>query len=142
MRGFQIASPSVVGLISVATSFAMIERASMAEINTKASQGTDMMIAMFDESLADLGYTLLTPRDARHRGGHITLHHPDAAAIARGLRVAKNVVPDYREPHGIRVSISPLPTSYAEVFDGIERIRDFTASGDYREFIGTTSKVT
>ena len=142
MRGFQIASPSVVGLISVSVAFSMIERASMASINAKASQGTDMMIELYDKWLAPLGYMLLTPRDPQHRGGHITLHHPDAAAIARGLRVAKNVVPDYREPRGIRVSISPLPTSYVEVFDGFKRIRDFTASGDYKAFIGASSKVT
>ena len=69
-------------------------------------------------------------------------YHPDAGAIARGLRQAKKVVPDYREPGGIRVSISPLPTSFTEVFDGFERIRDFTASGEYRAFEGATSKVT
>ena len=55
---------------------------------------------------------------------------------------SKKVVPDYREPGGIRVSISPLPTSFTEVFDGFERIRDFTASGEYRAFEGATSKVT
>ena len=52
------------------------------------------------------------------------------------------VVPDYREPGGIRVSMSPLPTSYVEVYDGFERIRDFTTSGGYRAFEVATSTVT
>lgn len=142
MRGFQIASPSIMGLICVQTSFGMIEAAGMAAINAKASRGTGLMIELHDAWLADLGYTLLTPRDSRQRGGHVTLHHPDGAAIARGLRQHRKVVPDYREPHGIRLSISPLPTSYTEVFDGFERIRDYTASGEYRALDTAGSKVT
>ena len=142
MRGFQIASPSIIGLLSIQTAFEMIEEAGIANINAKASRGTDMMIEFFDEWLAPLGYTLLTPRDSSLRGGHITLHHPEAGKIARGLRIHKNVIPDFREPNGIRVSISPLPTSYEEVFEGFERIRDYTASGDYKSIDLSGSKVT
>ena len=142
MRGFQIASPSIIGLLSIQTAFEMIEEAGIANINAKASRGTDMMIELHDEWLAPLGYTLLTPRDASHRGGHITLHHPVANKIARGLRIHKNVIPDFREPNGIRVSISPLPTSYEEVFEGFERIRDYTASGEYKSIDLAGSKVT
>ena len=142
MRGFQIASPSIIGLLSIQTAFEIIEEAGIANINAKASRGTDMMIEMYDEWLAPLGYTLLTPRDSSLRGGHITLHHPDAGQIARGLRLHKNVIPDFREPNGIRVSISPLPTSYEEVFEGFERIRDYTASGDYKSIDLSGSKVT
>ena len=119
----------------------MIAEAGIANINAKASRGTDMMIELFDEWLAPLGYTLMTPRDASRRGGHITIHHPDAAQIARGLRLHKNVIPDYREPSSIRVAISPLATSFVEVWDGFERIRDYTMSGEYKS-VSTDNKVT
>ncbi len=141
MRGFQIASPSIIGLLSIESAFTMIEDARISNISAKASRGTDMMIELFDEWLAPLGYTLVTPRDAQRRGGHITIHHPDAAQIARGLRIHKNVIPDYREPSSIRVAISPLATSYVEVWDGFERIRDYTMSGEYKT-VSTDSKVT
>jgi len=141
MRGFQIASPSIIGLLSIESAFTMIADAGIANINAKASRGTDMMIDLFDEWLAPLGYTLMTPRDAARRGGHITIHHPDAAQIARGLLLHKNVIPDYREPSSIRVAISPLATSYVEVWDGFERIRDYTVSGDYKD-VSTDNKVT
>jgi kynureninase len=120
----------------------MIEEASIKLINAKASKGTDMMIELFDQWLAPLGYELVTPRDSKLRGGHITIYHLDAAQIARGLRDDMKVIPDYRAPNSIRVAMSPLATSYVEVFDGFERIRDYTESGKHREIEVSSLKVT
>lgn len=141
MRGFQIASPSIIGLLCVDEGFGMIQEASISAINAKASKGTDMMIELFDQWLAPLGYELITPRDSKLRGGHITIYHPDAARIARGLRDDMKVIPDYRAPNSIRVAISPLATSYVEVFDGLERIRDYTQSGKYQDLDLSNVKV-
>jgi kynureninase len=141
MRGFQIASPSIIGLLCIDEGFGMIEDATIAQINAKASNGTDMMIELFDQWLVPLGYELVTPRDSKLRGGHISIYHPDAAQIARGLRDDMKVIPDYRAPNSIRVAISPLPTSYVEVFDGFVRIRDYTQSGKYKDLDLSSVKV-
>ena len=141
MRGFQIASPSIIGLLCIDEGFGMIEDATIAQINAKASKGTNMMIELFDQWLVPLGFELVTPRDSKLRGGHITLYHPDAAQIARGLRDEMKVIPDYRAPNSIRVAISPLATSYVEVFEGFERIRDYTESGKYQELDLSNVKV-
>lgn len=133
MRGFQIASPSIIGLLCIDEGFGMIEDATIAQINAKASTGTDMMIELFDQWLVPLGFELVTPRDSKLRGGHISIYHPDAAQIARGLRDVMKVIPDYRAPNSIRLAISPLPTSYIEVFDGFERIRNYTQSGRFKD---------
>jgi kynureninase len=132
MRGFQIASPSIIGLLCIDEGFGMIEEATIAQINAKASKGTEMMIELFDQWLVPLGYELVTPRDSKLRGGHISIYRPDAAQIARGLRDEMKVIPDYRAPNSIRLAISPLATSYLEVFDGFERIRDYTESGKHK----------
>ena len=141
MRGFQIASPSIIGLLCNDEGFGMIEDATIAQINAKASKGTDMMIELFDQWLVPLGFELVTPRDSKLRGGHISIYHPDAAQIARGLRDDMKVIPDYRAPNSIRVAISPLPTAYVEVFDGFERIRDYTKSGKYKALDLSSVKV-
>ncbi len=141
VRGFQIASPSIIGLLCIDEGFKMIEEASIAAINAKASTGTNMMIELYEQWLVELGYELITPRDPKLRGGHITLYHPDAAQIARGLRDQKKVIPDYRAPNSIRVAISPLATSYCEVFDGFERMRDYTKSGEYKNLDLSNVKV-
>jgi kynureninase len=142
MRRFQIASPSIIGIRGVQASFEMIEQASIRAIAHKAAVGTDMMVALFDAWLAPLGFTLLTPRESSKRGGHITVGHPDAKAIAAGMRKLANVIPDYRTPNSIRLAIAPLPTSFVEVFDGMARMRDLVASGDYLNIEDNGSRVT
>lgn len=142
IRGFQIASPSIIGLRCINTSFAMIEEAGIANIAKKCEIGTSMMVDLFDEWLAPLGFTLLTPREAKNRGGHITIGHPDAEQISVALRQISKVIADYRTPNSIRLAISPLATSYCEVYDGFARIRDLAASGQYKSAKMGESRVT
>ncbi len=142
IRGFQIASPSIIGIRGVQTAFSMIEEAGIAAIAHKAAVGTQMMIDLYDAWLADLGYTLLTSRDPHERGGHISIGHPSAAQICVALRKFVNVIPDYRTPNAIRLAIAPLPTSYVEIWDGFERLRDLTLSRKYEEIKGSDSRVT
>jgi kynureninase len=142
IRGFQIASPSLMGIRCVQTAFSMIKEAGIDAIAHKAAVGTQMMIELYDEWLAPLGIELNTSRDAKERGGHISLVHPDAAQICVALRTMANVIPDYRTPNSIRLAISPLPTSYVEIWDGFERMRDLVASSRYKEVKEGGSRVT
>ena len=142
IRGFQIASPSLMGIRCVQTAFAMIKEAGIDAIAHKAAVGTQMMIELYDAWLAPLGIELNTSRNAKERGGHISLVHPDAAQICVAMRTISNVIPDYRTPNSIRLAISPLPTSYVEIWDGLARMRDLVASGRYKEAVEGGSRVT
>jgi kynureninase len=142
IRRFQIASPSIMGIRAVQASYTMIEEAGMRAISEKAALGTDLILALYDAWLAPLGFSLLTPRDHHKRGGHITVGHPDAKKIAAAMRSMTNTIPDYRTPDSIRLAIAPLPTSYTEVFDGLERMRDLVQSKKYLEIQDSGSRVT
>ena len=142
IRGFQIASPSIIGIRGVTIAFEMIAEAGIDVIAAKAAIGTQMMIDLYDEWLAPLGYTLLTSRNPQERGGHISIGHPDAARICIALRRFANVIPDYRTPNAIRLAMAPLPTSYVEVWDGFQRIRDLTETRQYEKIDGSDSRVT
>ena len=142
IRGFQIASPSLIGLRCIKSAFTMIEEAGIGAISEKAAIGTEMMIQLYDAWLAEFGFTLLTSRNPQERGGHISLGHPDAARICVALREFADVIPDYRTPNSIRLAIAPLPTSYVEVWDGFARIRDLVASRQYEKIEKTDSRVT
>jgi kynureninase len=58
------------------------------------------------------------------------------------MRTLINVVPDYRTPNSIRVAISPLPTSFVEVWDGLDRLRGMVESGAYKDIQDNGSRVT
>lgn len=142
IRGFQIASPSIIGLRSINEAFTMIGEAGISAIAEKAAKGTELMIDLYDAWLAPLGFTLLTSRNAQERGGHLSFHHPEAERISVALRKFANVIPDYRTPNALRLAISPLPTSYLEVWEGFARIRDSVAARDYEKISGSDSRVT
>ena len=142
IRRFQIASPSIIGIRVMQASYRMIEEAGMAAISAKAAAGSQLILDLYDAWLAPLGFTLLTPREADRRGGHITVGHPDAKKIAAAMRKFANVVPDYRTPDSIRLAMAPLPTSYVEIWDGLARMRDLVASKQYLEVEDNGSRVT
>jgi kynureninase len=142
IRRYQIASPSIIGIRAVEVAFEMIERAGIKNIQAKAQVGTSLMVDLYKTWLRPLGFGLGSPEDPSKRGGHIILTHPDAKQIAAALRKLKKVVPDYREPNSLRLAISPLATSYLEVYEGFERLRDLVASGDYKNFKTDGNRVT
>lgn len=142
IRGFQIASPSIIGLRCVQTAFKMIDDAGLPAIAAKAATGTELMLALHDAWLARLGCTVVTPREATRRGGHITIRHPEARRISEGLRRFANVVADFRRPDCLRLAISPLATSYVEIWEGFNRLRELITTREYERVGEATSRVT
>ena len=142
MRGFQIASPSILGLTSVASSVEVIAQAGMPAIETKCGRGTELMIELYEQWLVPLGFGLETPRAAQHRGGHLSLTHPEAAKIAKGLREFQAVIPDFRKPQTIRVAVSPLYNSYEELYVGFDRMRELVATNRHLDVVTTGGRVT
>ena len=120
----------------------MVGEAGIDAIEAKAKTGTALMVHLWRLWLEPLGVGLATPEHPDRRGGHITLTHQDAKKIAQAMREQINVIPDYREPASIRVAMSPLATTYTEVFEGFRRMRDLIASGDYLKVSDSGSRVT
>ena len=72
----------------------------------------------------------------------MTLRHPEAKQIATAMRELVKVIPDYREPSSIRLAMSPLATSFTEVWEGFDRIRRLVESKSYRNVTSAASRVT
>ena len=142
IRGFQIASPNIMGIRCVQESLSMVEQAGIDNIEQKAKRGTDMMVSLYEAWLEPLGFQLGTPRDSSLRGAHLMLTHPEAKAIATALRSLSNVIPDYREPSSIRIAFSPLANTFVEVWEGMHRMKELVESGRYREVTESGSRVT
>jgi kynureninase len=70
-----------------------------------------------------LGATLGSPREAGRRGAHVSIRHPAARRLCAEL-IQHGVIPDFREPDGIRFGLAPLTTRFTDVWDGIDRLRE------------------
>jgi kynureninase len=124
IRGFLSGTPAIFGMIAMQGTLDVIEEASMAAIREKSEKLTAFAVEVFDALLAPLGAELATPRDPARRGSHITVDHPDFTKATVEALWDGDVIPDFRAPHGIRVGLSPLSTSFGEVLQGMEEIRN------------------
>ena len=62
----------------------------------------------------------------------MTVDHPAFREMTAALW-DQDVIPDFRAPQGIRIGLSPLSTSFAEVYRGVAAIRELLSgqeSGD------------
>lgn len=115
-------TPAIFGMIAMKGTLDLIEEVGMAAIRAKSEQLTEFAFELHDALLAPLGVEPGTPREPARRGSHITLNHPSFREVTAALW-DRDVIPDFRAPHGIRIGLSPLSTSYDEVFRGITAIR-------------------
>jgi kynureninase len=127
IRGFLSGTPAIFGMIAMQGTLDLIEEAGMSALREKSRKLTAFAIELHEAWLAPAGVVLATPRDPEQRGSHITVEHPDFREVTAELW-ARDVIPDFRAPHGIRIGLSPLSTSFMEVYHGVAAIRDLLAS--------------
>jgi len=109
-----IGTPSILALTGAECGISLTAEVGIGPIATKASALTGFAIELCDQ----FGLTTCTPRDPARRGGHVSVVHPEARALAAQL-VEHAVIPDFREPDIVRLGMSPLTTRFADVFDGL-----------------------
>ena len=107
-------TPAVAGIVAVQEGVRLIAEAGVEAIRAKS----EALMAYAIELLDDAGLEIATPRDPALRGSHVTVRHPDARGITDRM-IERGVVPDFREPDLIRLGLSPLSTSFAEVAAGV-----------------------
>ncbi len=121
MRRFLSGTPPIVGMLAMQDTLALIEEVGIGAIRAKSIALTEFAVRVADELLAPLGVSVASPRDPAARGGHVTLSHPAMRAVTARLW-AQDVIPDYRDPGGLRIGLSPLSTSFAETLAGLRAV--------------------
>ena len=119
IRRFLSGTPPVIGMLAMRDMIALIEQVGLAAIRAKSIALTEYAVSLTDQ----LDVTLSSPRDPEQRGSHVTIDHASFAAMMPTLW-ERGVIPDFRRPTGIRLGLSPLTTSFAEVELGIAAIAE------------------
>ncbi len=123
IRRFLSGTPPILGMLGVRDMVELIDEVGLDAVRDKSVALTAYAIELADEILAPLGVTVGSPRDPAIRGGHVTLVHPKAKELTASLWM-RDVIPDFREPDGVRIGLSPLSTSFQEVRRGLYAVRD------------------
>ncbi len=123
IRRFVSGTPAVVGMLAMQDMIELIETVGIEAVREKSIALTSYAISIGESLLGPAGVVLASPRAAADRGGHVTFHHPLMREVTAALW-ARDVIPDYRDPGGLRLGLSPLSTSFAEVERGIEVVAE------------------
>ena len=120
---FLAGTPPMLSLLAMEAALEPLLQAGMERIRRRSILLTEYLVYLFDQHLAPLGFALGSPRDPVRRGSHVSIRHPEGYRINRALIEELGVLPDFRPPDNIRLGLSPLYTSFSEVYEAVQRLR-------------------
>lgn len=146
IRKFLAGTPPVLSLSAIEPALDIILEAGMDEIRKKSIKQTNYLLDLAKTSLFPLGFSSGSPENPENRGSHISLKHPEAYRICKAMIDPKvgnySVIPDFREPDNIRLGITPLYTSYQEIYEAVLLIEEIVRKGIYENYSVERDEVT
>ena len=121
-RALLSGTPAILAMVPLHANLDMLEAAGVGAVREKSLLLTGYALDLADELLAAYSVEVVSPRDPRRRGGHITLRKPGFEKLLDPLWES-GVIPDYRRPDGLRIGPAPLSTSFGEVYRGLSVLR-------------------
>jgi len=120
----------IVSLAMVECGLDVFAQTDMAAIRAKSLALTSLFIELVEARCASHPLGLVTPRDQARRGSQVSFTHPHGFAVMQAL-IGRGVIGDYREPAIMRFGFTPLYTSFADVWDAVEILKDILDREDY-----------
>ncbi len=139
---FLVGSPPILSILAMESTLDCLLAAGMERIRKKSVLLTSYLVQLVDTVLKPLGFTLGSPRDPSQRGSHISIKHKLAYQICQALIEEMEIIPDFRAPDNIRLGLSPLYTSFSEVWEAIDRIRQVMDDGRHLRYPTERAAVT
>lgn len=121
IRRFLSGTPPILGMLPMEDMLELVEATGIDAIRAKSVALTSYAVELADRLLPEV--TVISPRDPALRGGHVTFHHERMREVTARLW-QRDVIPDYRDPGGLRIGLSPLSTSFAEVEAGLAAVAE------------------
>jgi len=124
---FRIGTPPMLSMKAIEPALDIHLDAGMDRLRLKSVQQTEYLIYLASEWLLPLGFSIGSPLDSAQRGSHVSLRHIDAYRISRAMiespAPALRIIPDFRAPDNIRLGVTPLYTTYTDIYRALERVR-------------------
>ncbi|CDQ42036.1 MULTISPECIES: kynureninase [Virgibacillus] len=130
---YQIGTPHVLSAAPLIGSLEMFEEIGIARIRKKSLELTNYLMKLIEVELQEQGFFIANPKADELRGGHIYLEHPEAARICKALK-AEGVIPDFRNPNGIRLAPVALYNTFEEIWKMVQILKTIMENKAYKNF--------
>jgi kynureninase len=114
-------TPPVLALSALDSALDAFDGVSMQEVRAKSMLQRRTLLDLIKQRCAAFDFGFEPDGDARTRGSHVSIHHPEAYAICQAL-IARGVIGDFRAPDALRLGLTPLYLGYADLWDAVEHL--------------------
>ncbi|SDX41842.1 kynureninase [Salimicrobium album] len=130
---YQLGTPHVLSAAPLLGSLEMFEEAGMEALRGRSLKLTGYLMEQIDSRLSSWDFVIANPREESRRGGHVYLEHPEAARITKALK-AEGVIPDFRNPNGIRLAPTALYNTFEDCFQTVTKLKEIMEKEKYKAF--------
>lgn len=131
---FMVGTQPMISMLTMEAALEPMLQAGMDSLREKSIVMTDYASFLTESWLVPFGFSLGSPIDSAMRGSHISIRHPEGYRINRALIEEMNVIPDFRAPDNLRLGFAPLYLSFADVWEGFDRIRRVMEEKRYEKY--------
>lgn len=142
LNRFLVGTPPQLALAAIEPGVELLLEAGIERLRAKSVQQTEYFIQLWESELQPLGVSLNSPRQAAHRGSHLSLGHADGLRVDRALIEDMYVIPDFRFPDNIRFGIAPLYTRYEDIYETVRRLKHVLTTRLYEKYPAERPDVT
>ncbi len=146
IRKFLAGTPPVISLSGLEPALDMILEAGIVAIRQKSVAQSEYLLSLVKPWISGSGIRVGSPELTEKRGSHISLKHAEAYRICKALNDpglgTYVVIPDFREPNNIRLGISPLYTSYEDIYNAMMQLKEIISRKLYKDYTPIRDAVT
>ena len=133
---FSNGTPHILSLSTLKTSLDITIQATTEKLGIKSANLFDFFLSIYNEKLKNLDFELLSPLEKDKRGSHISISHIEAWRISKCLidpidKEASSIIIDFRPKNIIRIALTPLYTSFDDIYKLCERIIEIIRDREY-----------
>ena len=132
IRRFQCGTQPMLSLRALKGALDIWDDVDMQALRKKSVALTDLFIELVEARCGKYGVTLETTRDSERRGSQVSFSHANAYEIMQAL-IERGVIGDFCAPSIMRFGFTPLYTSYRDVWDAVEILKDIFDNGAWQD---------
>ena len=120
---FLTGTANVLSMKALEASLEVFSGVTVTDLRAKSVALSSFFIDLYDQHLADQGFTLASPRDPEVRGSHVALGFAGGKALVNEL-AQRETIADFRPPDLMRFGFAPLYNRFSEVAQLVELLAD------------------
>ncbi|WP_394991334.1 kynureninase [Emticicia sp.] len=146
IQRFSTGTPSVISLAAIEPGLDLLIEAGISNLRQKSILQSNFLVAMIQNCLVPLGFTIASPLNINERGSHISIQHAEGYRINRAMIEpfdgSKSIIPDFRPPNNIRLGIAPLYNTFQELYETVTRIKQIVEEKQFEKYSAEKLNVT